>query len=68
VLPGPEELDVRGLSRRDFCPNVWQPTITFVASLVVNVNRSRSDAWRDDPRVAAIASDALLARYGYNAV
>ncbi len=37
-----------------------------VASLVANVNRSRADAWRDDPRVAAIASDPLLARYGYD--
>ncbi len=39
-----------------------------VVSLVANVNRSRADAWRDDPRVAAIASDPLLARHGYDPV
>jgi len=41
---------------------------TDVASLVANVNRSRADAWRDNPRVAAIARDPLLARYGYDPV
>ena len=39
-----------------------------VSSLMANVDRSRADAWRDDPRVAAIASDPLLARYGYDPV
>ena len=39
-----------------------------LSSLMPNVDHSRADAWRDDPRVAAIASDPLLARYGYDPV
>ncbi|MCI0890270.1 MAG: hypothetical protein J4O04_05635 [Chloroflexi bacterium] len=49
---------------------VWRAILEFalpgrdanVLSLMANVDRSRADAWRDDPRVAAIASDPLLGR------